>query len=71
MVARPGDQAVGRGVGDQILFRAPAALRGNGQRAVLDEAAGIDQVGDVLPGGAATSLVPLGDRCFAALVESE
>ena len=49
-----GDQTVGRGVGDQVVFRAPAALRGNRQRAVLDEAVGVDQVGDVLPRGAAT-----------------
>ena len=66
-----GDQAVGRGVGDQVLLGAPAALRGNGQRAVFDEAAGIDQVGDVLPRGAAALLVPLGNRGLPALVEGE
>lgn len=71
MVARPATRAVGRGIGDQILVGAPAALRRNGQRAVLDEAAVIDQIGDVLPGGAATLLVPLGDCRLTAFVESE
>ncbi len=66
-----GDQAVGRGVGDQVLFGAPAALGGDRQRAVLHEAAGVDQVGDVLPGGAATPRVPLGHRRRAALVAGE
>ena len=37
---------------DQVVERAPAALRGDGQRAVLDEAAGVAQVGDVLARGA-------------------
>ena len=53
------DQAVGRGVGDQVLLGAPTALRGDRQRAVLDEAARIDQVGDVLPRGATTWLCRL------------
>ena len=50
---------------------AAAALRGDGQRAVLDEAAGVDQVGDVLPGGAAASLVALGHSGLPTLVEGD
>ena len=65
------NQAIGRGVGDQILFRSPAALRGDRQRAVFDEAARVDQISDVLPGSAATLRVPLGDSGLAALVEGE
>ena len=44
------DQAVGRGAGDEVVERAAAALRRDGQRAVLGEAARVGQVGDVLPG---------------------
>ena len=46
-------------------------MRGNGQRAVFDEAAGIDQISDVLPGSATTFVVPLGDRGGSALVPSK
>ena len=47
------DQAVGRGAGDEVVERAAAALRRDGQRAVLGEAARVGQVGDVLPGRSA------------------
>ena len=46
------DQAVGRGVGDEVVEAAPAALGGDHDRAVLDERAVVDEVGDVLPGRA-------------------
>src|SRR5207244_9240766 len=35
---------------DQLTKLAPCALRGDRERAVLDEAPGIDEVGDVLAG---------------------
>ena len=47
-----GHHAVGRCLGDQVGFAAPAALGRHGQRAVFDEAAGVAQVGDVLARGA-------------------
>ena len=47
------DHAVGRRVGDQVVHAASARLRGNGQRAVLDEAALIAKIGDVLARAAA------------------
>ena len=43
------DEPVGRCALDQLLERAPAALRGDDERRVLDEAALVDEVGDVLP----------------------
>ena len=52
-----GDQAVGRRALDQLLARAPALLGGEHQRSVLDEAAGVDEVVEVLARGAAALLV--------------
>ena len=43
------DQAVGRACGDEVLELATAALGGDDERAVLDERALVDEVGDVLP----------------------
>ena len=55
------DQAVGRGARDEVVQRAAAALRRDGQRAVLGEAARVGQVGDVLPGRSASGgVAPLG-----------
>src|SRR5690606_39577437 len=60
--SRAGDQAVGRGASDEVVEAAPAALGGDGERAVFDEAVGIEQVGDVLAGRASARRVPpLGD----------
>ena len=59
--ADAGDHAVGRRVADQVVELAPAALRGERERAVLDEAAGVAQVGDVLARGAQAEGVALGD----------
>ena len=42
------DQAVGGRVGDQVVEVAAAALGGDDERAVLDERAVVDEVGDVL-----------------------
>ena len=50
---RAGDQAVGGGARDQVVELAPAPLGGDREAAVLDEGAGIDEVGDVLAGGPA------------------
>ena len=52
--------AVGGRVGDQVFQRAPARLRGNGQRAVFDEAALVAQILDVLARAAAALRVALG-----------
>ena len=55
------DQPVGRGARDEVIQRAAAALRRDGQRAVLGEAARVGQVGDVLPGRPASGgVAPLG-----------
>ena len=56
------DQAVGRGAGDQLLELAAAALGGDREAPVLDEAARVDEVGDVLAGGAAAARVAPVDR---------
>ena len=61
--------AVGGSPLDQVLNRAGRPLRGDGQPAVLDERTLIDQVGDVLPGGAPTVGVPAFDHLRASLVE--
>ena len=67
----PGDQAIGRGVGDQILLRTPAALRCDRQRAVFDETPRVHQIGDVLSGGTPILFVPLGNRRLSSFVEGE
>ena len=47
-----GDQSVGGGAGDQVGQFAAVTLGGDREAPVLDEGAGIDQVVEVLPGGA-------------------
>jgi hypothetical protein len=69
--AQAADQAVRRAAGDQFLDAATAALRGNGQRPVLDEAAVIEQVGEVLAGGALADPVAFGDGFRAVFVEAD
>jgi hypothetical protein len=64
----PADQAVGRGALDQVLQLAAAPLRRYRVPPVLDEAAGIDQVADVLPRRAAAGLVPPSDGILTRLV---
>ena len=59
--ADAGDHAVGRRVADQVVELAPAALRRERERAVLDEAAGVAEIGDVLARGAQAEGVALGD----------
>ena len=59
--ADAGDHAVGRRVADQVVELAPAALRRERERAVLDEAAGVAEIGDVLARGAQAEGVSLGD----------
>ena len=66
--ADAGDHAVGRRVADQVVERATAALRRVRQRAVLDEAARVAQVGDVLARGAQSECMPLGDGLGPARV---
>ena len=53
--ADAGDHAVGRALVDQLLHRAPAPLRGDHQRAVLDEGAGIAEVLARSPGRCAAA----------------
>ena len=54
---------------DQLLERAAPPARGDGQRAVFDEGAGIDQVVDVLPRRALAGLAPARDRVRPRRVE--
>ena len=60
------DEAVGRGARDQVLELAAAALGGDREAPVLDEAAGVDQVGEVLArrpaAGGVAALDRLGPR---------
>ena len=56
------DQAVRRGVGDQVVLAAASTLGGNHQRAVLDERPVVDEVLDVFPGGSPTPAVNLPHR---------
>jgi hypothetical protein len=67
--ADPGDQAVGRGPGDELVHRPAPALGGDGEGAVLDVAALVDEVGDVLAGGPVAPLVALGHHLRPGLVE--
>jgi hypothetical protein len=57
-----GDEPVRRGAGDQVVELAPAALRRNREAAVLDEAATVDEVLDVLARGAPAGGVAALDR---------
>jgi hypothetical protein len=50
--ADAGHHAVGRGVAHQVVLAAPAALGGDGQRAVFQKATLVAQVGDVFARGA-------------------
>jgi len=50
-LAEPADEAVRGRARDQLLARAPLLLGSEQQRPVLDEAALIQEVGQVLPGG--------------------
>ena len=56
--ADAGDQTVGRRLLDQVLLGAPRPLAGNGEGAPFDEAAGIDQVVEILPRRALVGLAP-------------
>ena len=67
----PGDQAVGRGPLEQLLLLTPGPLRRDREPAVLDEAALVDQVGEVLARRPQAVPVPLGDRLRARLVGQE
>ena len=70
-LADAGDEAVGGGARDQLLARAPALLRREQQRPVLDEAALVEQVVEVLARGAPPALVPARDRVGARRVEPD
>ena len=66
-----GHHAVALGIGDQVFHRTAAALRGNHQRAVLHERAGIDEVGHVLARRAVAPTVTLRHGVGPVLVEAE
>jgi hypothetical protein len=55
----PGDEAVGRSVGDQVVAAAATPLLGNGVTAVLDPGTFVDQVGGVLARRPPSPVVPL------------
>ena len=65
------DQPVGRRALDELLQRAAPALRGDDERRVLDEAAVVDEIGDVLAGGARARGVPARDRVGPAVIEPD
>ncbi|MDT4831994.1 hypothetical protein FQZ97_655290 [compost metagenome] len=69
--ADAGHQAIRRALFDQFFQRAASALGGQGQGAVFDEAAGIQQVVEVLAGGALAGLAPPGDRLRAARIRGD
>ena len=66
--ADPGYEAVRWGAGHQIFDRPAPALGSDGQRAVLDVAAGIAQVLDVLARSALIGVAPAGDSVRPPLV---
>ena len=66
-----GDQAVGGRALDQFLLGASLLLRGEDQRAVLDERPLVDEVVEVLSGGPVPPLVALCDRVGPRLVEPD
>ena len=55
-------QPVARGAGDQVGKVAAVALGGDREASVLDERIRVDEIGDVLPGGAAVAGAPAFDR---------
>ena len=65
------DQTVGRRPADEVVELAPAALRGDDHRPVLDEAAGVDEVVDVLARRALPRPAPALDRIGPLLVVAE
>ena len=68
---RAGDQAVGGRAGDQLVLVAAHALGGDRETAVLDEAARVDQVVEVLARGARPEGVAFGDGLGPRLVAGE
>ena len=64
------NQAVGRGLVDQLLDGAPLTLRRDHQRAIFDERLRVDQVRDVLPCRPLTGLPPSFDGPGAVFVEA-
>ena len=65
---QPGDDAVVGAEPQKLVAAAARALVGQGEHAVFDETALIDQIGDVLARGAHAQRVPLGHRAGPALV---
>ena len=63
------DQTVRRRLRDQLVDGPPPTLRGDHRRSVLDQAAGIDQVGDVLPRRPLPGLAPPRHGVVPLLVE--
>ena len=70
-VADTRHQPVARRALDQLFDAASSALRGEGQRAVLDEGAVVAQVVDVLAGRALTARAPSGDGVGPLLVAAD
>ncbi|BBZ56847.1 hypothetical protein MPHO_38390 [Mycolicibacterium phocaicum] len=57
-MGRTSHEAVGRSARDQVVELAACPLCGDGEPAVFDKAAVVDQVEDVLAGGPAAGVVP-------------
>ena len=70
-VACSGDESVGGAAFDEILHLAAPALRGERERAVFDERAGIAKRRDVLAGGPLAFLAAPGDGGRTRLVERD
>ena len=68
--ADPADHPVGRSALDQLVDRTPPALSRDHQRAVLDERAFVDEVGDVLACGAPTDRPASFDRLGTSCIET-
>src|SRR5262249_50298109 len=69
--ADTGDNSVAGRVLDEVLERTPPALRGEGERAVLDEASFVEEIREVLPRGALVGLASPRDGVGPILVEPE
>ena len=67
----PRHHAVGGGIANQIVDFPPAALGGHHQGGVFDEAVGIAEVVDILPGRALAGLASPGHRFWTPCVEDQ
>src|SRR5258708_14950093 len=67
----PRDHPISRSILHEVFDGAPPPLRGNDQRTVLDEGAGVAKVVDIFASGALPGLAPARDSVGPRWVEAE